>query len=85
MRKRIAVPSAATNGHTTAPTAAIAAISPPERVTVADVIGEAVGVAALLRDAGGRVARLVAALRRQRHQTRAVQQAVRSLKELQIH
>jgi hypothetical protein len=54
-------------------------------VTVADVIGEAVGVAGLLREAGSRVTRLVAALRQQRHQTRAVQQAVRSLKELQIH
>jgi hypothetical protein len=51
---------------------------------VADVIGEAVGVASLLRDAAGRVARLVAALRRQRHQTRAVQQAVRSLKQFQF-
>jgi hypothetical protein len=84
--KALPVPAnPAMNGHAPMPVAAIAAGTTPDRVTVADVIGEAVGVAGLLREAGARVSRLLATLRRQRHQTRAVQQAVRSLKELQIH
>jgi hypothetical protein len=85
MRRPKVVETAATNGHAAEPVAAIAAGNSKDRVTVADVIGEAVGVAGLLREAGARVSRLLAALRRQRHQTRAVQQAVRSLKQFQIH
>jgi hypothetical protein len=83
-RKRVAVSPVESNGHAASPVPAIVADSSTDRVTVADVIGEAVCVAGLLRDAAGRVTRLVAALRRQRHQTRAVQQAMRSLKQLQL-
>jgi hypothetical protein len=84
VRKRASVP-VAINGHAAAlPAPAATADASTDRVTVADVIGEAVAVAGLLRDAAGRVSRLLAALRRQRHQTRAVQQAGRSLKQLQL-
>ena len=41
-------------------------------------------VRGLLKDAGSRLANLVRALKHQRHQTRAVQQAVQSLRQLQL-
>jgi hypothetical protein len=81
-RKQVAAP-VEVNGHAPEPV-------PPTptgtngRVSVADVIAEAVGVVGLLREAAGRVSRLVSTLKRQRHQTRAVQQAVRSLKDLHL-
>jgi hypothetical protein len=78
---KVAVPSPATNGHSPRPAHGDEQTG---RVTVGDVIGEAVAVGSLLRDAAGRVTRLVTALRRQRGQTRAVQQAVRSLKQFQF-
>jgi hypothetical protein len=84
VRKRTAVPPAAMNGHTVSPIPAEPAAGPADRVTVGDVIDEAVGVAGLLKEAANRVTRLVAALRQQRHQSRAVQQAVRSLRQLQL-
>jgi hypothetical protein len=81
-RKQVAAP-VEVNGHVPEPVPPVDTVA-HGRVSVADVIAEAVGVAGLLREAAGRVSRLVSTLKRQRHQTRAVQQAVRSLKELQL-
>ena len=57
---------------------------PPARLGPAEVIAEAEAVRSLLQDAGGRLGRLVAALKQQRRQARAVQQAVQSLQQLRI-
>ena len=67
-------PSQATNG--TGP--------PPGRLGPAEVIAEAEAVRSLLQDASARLARLVAALKQQRRQARAVQQAVQSLQQLRL-
>jgi hypothetical protein len=56
--------------------------SPPERMSLADVLAEAEALRALLSEASGGSARLLAALKQQRRQTRAVQQAVQSLRQL---
>jgi hypothetical protein len=58
--------------------------TPPERMSLADVIAETEALRALLGEASNRTARLLAALKQQRRQTRAVQQAVQSIRQLQI-
>ena len=54
----------------------------PPTESPADLIGEAEALRAVLQDAAGRVARLLAALKHQRRQSRAVQQAMDSLRQL---
>ena len=49
-----------------------------------DLIAEAELLRTILGDASARTARLVAALKQQRRQSRAVQQAMQSLRQLQI-
>jgi hypothetical protein len=56
----------------------------PERWGIAQVIAEAEALRGLLHDASARTARLLAALKHQRRRSRAVQQAMQSLKELQL-
>jgi hypothetical protein len=58
--------------------------SQPERISLAEVIAEADALRALLSDAAGRAARLLAALKQERRQNRAVHQAMQSLRQLQI-
>jgi hypothetical protein len=66
----------AENGHTETP--------PPERWGIHEVIAEAEALRGLLQEAAGRTARLLAALKQQRRHSRAVQQAMQSLKQLQL-
>jgi hypothetical protein len=56
--------------------------TPPN--SLVELITEAEALRDLLHEATGRTARLVAALKQQRRQTRAVQQAMQSLKGLQF-
>ncbi len=56
----------------------------PERWGIAEVIAETETLRALLQDASARTARLLAALKHQRRRSRAVQQAMQSLKDLQL-
>ena len=56
----------------------------PERWTLAHVIAEAEALRGLLHEAGARTARLLAALKQQRRHSGAVQQAMQSLKQLQL-
>jgi hypothetical protein len=56
----------------------------PERWGIAQVIEEAETLRGLLHDASARTARLLAALKHQRRRSRAVQQAMQSLKDLQL-
>ena len=58
--------------------------SEPERWGIAQVIEETETLRSLLHDASARIARLLAALKHQRRRSRAVQQAMQSLKELQL-
>jgi hypothetical protein len=58
--------------------------SPPERMSLADVVAEGEALRALLSEAAGRIARLLAALKQQRRQSRAVRQAMESLRQLQL-
>jgi hypothetical protein len=51
---------------------------------LADVIAEGEALRGLLQDAAARVGRLLAALKQQRRQSRAVQQAMASLKQLHL-
>jgi hypothetical protein len=66
----------ANNGHSQDQT--------PERWGIAEVIAETEALRAVLQDASARTARLLAALKHQRRQSRAVQQAMQSLKQLQL-
>jgi hypothetical protein len=50
---------------------------------IVDLIAEAERLRELLQEATGRTGRLIAALKLQRRQTRAVQQAMASLRQLQ--
>src|SRR5262249_4029694 len=56
----------------------------PDRMGLADAIAEAEALRALLHDASARTARLLAALKHQRRQSRAVQQAMASLRQLRL-
>ncbi len=56
----------------------------PERWGIAEVIAETETLRALLHDAAVRSARLLAALKHQRRKSRAVRQAMQSLKDLQL-
>jgi hypothetical protein len=56
----------------------------PERWGIAEVIAETEALRGLLHDASARTARLLAALKHQRRRSRAVQQAMQSLKQLQF-
>jgi hypothetical protein len=56
----------------------------PERWGIAEVIAETEALRGLLHDASVRTARLLAALKHQRRRSRAVQQAMQSLKQLQL-
>jgi hypothetical protein len=58
--------------------------SAPPAASVVDPIAEAEALRGLLQEAASRSTRLVAALKQQRRQTRAVQQAVASLRQLQL-
>ena len=58
--------------------------APPERWSLAEVIAEAETLRGLLQDAGTRSARLLTAMKQQRRHSRAVQQAMASLRELQL-
>jgi hypothetical protein len=61
-----------------------AATTLPERMSLADVLTEAEALRALLSEASGRTARLLAALKHQRRQSRAVRQAMQSLRQLEL-
>jgi hypothetical protein len=56
----------------------------PERWGIAEVIAETETLRTQLQDAAARTARLLAALKHQRRRSRAVQQAMQSLKQLQL-
>ena len=56
----------------------------PVRVGLSDVIAEAEALRDLLHDACARTSRLLAALKQQRRQTRAVRQAMESLQQIQL-
>ena len=56
----------------------------PERWGLAEVIAEAEALRGLLQDAAARSARLLTALKQQGRQSRAVRQAIASLRELQL-
>ena len=56
---------------------------PPQQSGLVALVEEAEAVRSLLREAHGRLGRLVAALKEQRKQTRAVKAAVASLRQLQ--
>jgi hypothetical protein len=58
--------------------------SQPERMSLADVIAETEAFRALLSEAAGRAVRLLAALKQQRRHSRAVHQAMQSLRQLHI-
>jgi hypothetical protein len=58
--------------------------SQPERMSLADVIGETQALRALLSDVAARAARLLAALKQHRRQSRAVHQAMQSLRQLRL-
>jgi hypothetical protein len=53
-------------------------------MTTMELIAEAEAMRTLLQDASTRVARLLAALKQHRRQSRAVQAAMHSLKQLQL-
>ena len=67
------MPSPSPNGHPPP--------KPPDGAPP-DLLGEAEAVRDLLHDAAARLGRLVAALRQQKRQTRAIRQAVESLRGL---
>jgi hypothetical protein len=77
--RKVAPRSPVANGHVPPE-----ATAPDQRLGPAEVIAEAMSVRGLLKDAGTRLTNLVRALKHQRHQTRAVQQAVLSLRQLQL-
>ncbi len=56
----------------------------PERWGLAEVIAETEALRGLLHEAAGRAQRLLVALKQQKRQTRAVQQAVQSLRDLRL-
>lgn len=56
----------------------------PDRPGPAEVIAEAEAVRTNLHDAAARLTRLIGALKQQRRHTRAVQQAVASLRDLRL-
>ena len=56
----------------------------PERCGIEEIITEAEALRTLLQEGGIRVARLVAALKQQRRQSRAVMAAMASLRHLQL-
>jgi hypothetical protein len=58
--------------------------SQPERMNLADAIAETETLRALLSEAAGRAVRLLAALKQQRRHSRAVHQAMQSLRQLHI-
>ena len=58
--------------------------TPLERWGIAEVIAETEALRSLLQDASARTARLLAALKHQRRQSRAVRQAMESLRHLHL-
>ncbi len=56
----------------------------PERWGLAEVIAETEALRGLLHEAAGRTLRLLAALKQQKRQSRALQQAMQSLRQLQL-
>src|SRR5262249_41708032 len=80
-RKPMAAPSPNGRGHpeSTRPE------GQPPRGGIEDLIAEAEALREMLHDATGRTARLVAALKQQRRQARAVAAAMASLRQLQLH
>ena len=74
------MPAPQNNGQPPRPAAPPVA---PQPAGLVALVEEAEAVRSLLREAYGRLGRLVAALKEQRKQTRAVQAAVASLRQLQ--
>ena len=58
--------------------------TPPERMSLEALISEAESLRSLLHDAGLRSARLVAVLKQQRRQSRALRTAIDSLRDLRL-
>jgi hypothetical protein len=79
-RRRRTMPAPQNNGHPPRPAAPPVA---PQQSGLVALVEEAEAVRSLLREAYGRLGRLVAALKEQRKQSRAVQAAVASLRQLQ--
>lgn len=69
------------NGASPLPTRA--SPSPPSTVPILDLFAEAESLQSLLRDALGRVSRLVVAVKQQRRQSKIVNTALSSLRQLQ--
>jgi hypothetical protein len=79
------MPAPQNNGQATRPGGPLLAPTPgaPQQSGLVALVEEAEAVRSLLREAYGRLGRLVAALKEQRKQTRAVQAAVAFLRQLQ--
>jgi hypothetical protein len=58
--------------------------TPPETWSLTEVIAETETLRGLLQDAAARTARLLAGLKHQRRQTRAVRAAMDSLRQLEL-
>jgi hypothetical protein len=87
-RRRRTMPEPQNNGHAPRPGGPGGSGSPatppgpPQQAGTPALVEEAEAVRSLLREAHGRLGRLVAALKEQRKQSRAVQAAVASLRQL---
>jgi hypothetical protein len=84
-RRRRTMPAPQNNGQAPRPAGPLPAPTPgaPQQSGLVALVEEAEAVRSLLREAYGRLGRLVAALKEQRKQSRAVQAAVASLRQLQ--
>lgn len=82
-RRQRPMPAPQSNGHST-DNDRPSDNTEPERWGIEEVIAETETLRGLLHDASVRTSRLLAALKQQRRRSRAVQQAMQSLKQLQL-
>ena len=80
-RKEITMPAPMNNGH---PPESRVRDPPLEKWDIEDVIAEAEALRTVLQNANARTARLLAALKFQRRQSRAVRAAMHSLQQLRL-
>jgi hypothetical protein len=78
------MPAPQPNGHTTNGTPDPSAGRSENGMNFADLLSEAEELRTVVLDASARLARLISGLKQHRRQSRAVQDAVRSLKQLKL-
>ena len=78
------MPSQQPNGHSAHPTSDVNNTPSERGLSIADLLNEAEELRSVLQDASGRLCRMINGLKQHRRQSKAMQAAMQSLRQLRL-